>query len=65
MGYCHDIPDHVALREDCGKTSELWVERYYIECSELSELFCQMVDNNVDISAEDGGMICEVSEGSK
>ena len=50
--------------EDCGRTLELWT-RNVIECRELSGLLCgSLEDNNIESSADGGGLACEVSDGN-
>lgn len=35
-----------------------------VECSELTGLFCRSLKNNVESNSDDGGLECEILEGS-
>ena len=48
--------------EDCGRTLELWAKGH-IQFSELCGMLCRSLEDNVENSAEDGGLACEISEG--
>jgi hypothetical protein len=46
----------------CGRTLVVWARRY-IECGELSELFCWSFEDKS--STENEGLTCEVAEESQ
>ena len=64
LGYWCDRLDHVVWGEDRGRTLELCA-RKVIEYSVLGELFCGGLEySNVEGSAEDERLACDVLEGS-
>ena len=50
------------MGEVSGRTLELWARRA-IGCKELCRMFCRSLEDNVENSAEDGDLSCEISEG--
>jgi hypothetical protein len=46
-----------------GKLRNFGLEGRTIGCSELCGMFCRSLEDNVENSANDGGMACEISEG--
>jgi hypothetical protein len=54
--YCFDTPGHAVFREGCGSIWNFVMEKLF---------FKSLEDKNVEISVEDEGLNCEVSEGSK
>lgn len=60
LGYRCDRPDHVAFGRIVDR---LW---NYGLGKQLRVLFCRSLQyENVESSADDGGLTCEISEGSK